>query len=607
MPRCSEAALETALEQLSEFASQKLNRSNWMTTYMNAKRIEAAGYPRSISGTDSSVHDLFVLLPDHSNGRINPFAGINADKRWGMPGGRRSVWNTGTRMAQREMFDSGPKGAHFEYGLRDDAVDILLKNIGIQNLPGSDALALFVTKHRDWEDEPTREELKREACEYLALPEQDFDRITDDRELGIPVLGEPEWSPELVEASIHAPKGGSESLAIDDPIVEAPDENDTDVVDVDRGTTAESLAWTIEFCEYPLRNANITMLVERVLTRLTEKHVVLPSAEDVVTRCVTALLLGNLVLQGPPGTGKTTLARILADAFEVGITEATATSEWSPYHVVGGFRPDSTGGLQPSHGKFVEAALKCAETARDDLESGGSAQGHWLFIDEFNRADIDKAIGSLYTLLSSNDRKHLAETPIDLWYEDNQARKKLWVPARFRLIAAMNDLDSSFVNQISQGLTRRFHFVTVPAAGPVNSVHVEAEVMAAFRAAHAWISKTYSNLVGSEDEDLARLSETLVELQDVLSGLRAPNGSQSQGWPIGTAQVVDVLKFVLLGETGGETLDSLLDGAIAERLVPQLGQLSDAQAEAFTAVFEKHSLTASARSIAHLHDPYTVQ
>ncbi|MFJ5085640.1 AAA family ATPase [Streptomyces sp. NPDC088706] len=169
--------------------------------------------------------------------------------------------------------------------------------------------------------------------------------------------------------------------------------------------------------------------------------------------------------------GKTTLARLLADAFEVQLIETTATSEWSPYHVVGGFPPSRRWWAECNPWR----SYPCCPTVRPSRPAGrrrgirgGSGRrvslrvpGCWLFIDEFNRADIDKAIGSLFTVLSSCDARHLQTTPVELWFESTPDRQNLWVPARFRIIGTMNDLDTSFVNRMSQGLTRRFQFVTV--------------------------------------------------------------------------------------------------------------------------------------------------
>lgn len=374
------------------------------------------------------------------------------------------------------------------------------------------------------------------------------------------------------------------------------------------------LDWTEDVCPFPLREADVAAIAARTSEILAHRHILLPDADTLIRRCVSALLLGNLVLQGPPGTGKTSLARALMEAFNVVPTETTATSEWSPFHVVGGFRPASNGGLAATHGEVVSSALACAEQVLSQRPENDPADLHpdqpqavWLFIDEFNRADIDKAIGSLYTLLSSCDAQHLMETPIDLWFEDVETRRRLWVPARFRIIAAMNDLDTSFVNPISQGLSRRFNFVTVGIPGPPAGEGLSGELTAAITSAHAWLTSTYGGSMTVEPLDAVRssLEPTLLTLQALLEQLRRPEGTA--GWAIGTAQVVDVLRYVLIAQQN-EGSDGLatLDTAIADRLVPQMSQIDDQQHQIFRQAFEGHQLGMAAAALQHLLDPHSV-
>lgn len=379
---------------------------------------------------------------------------------------------------------------------------------------------------------------------------------------------------------------------------------------------ADDLRWTRDFCAYPLRDADVARLTRAVMDKLDTTRIVLPDAESLVRRCVTALLVGHLVLQGPPGTGKTTLARILAEAFDVRLLESTSTSEWSPFHVVGGLRPSADNTLEPSYGKVTDAVLKCAVHVRADVtaEAEGDEdrsatqaqrwQGTWLLIDEFNRADIDKAIGSLYTVLSSCDAANLERSPIDLWFEA-EGRQQLWVPSRFRIIAAMNDLDTSFVNPISQGLTRRFQFITVGTPLPENVDGLTDEATSSLATAHDWLSSTYGAVlsVGTLEETTARLTEQVADLQLIVAGLRNTTDSVA-GWPIGTAQLVDVLRVLLLQTASGVAAAEALDWGIADRLVPQMGQLDDLQLESAERLFAE--LPNARAALQHLINPHGV-
>jgi hypothetical protein len=374
----------------------------------------------------------------------------------------------------------------------------------------------------------------------------------------------------------------------------------------------DDLRWTRDFCAYPLRDADVARLSAIVLAKLAAAHIELPDSDALVRRCVTALLVGHLVLQGPPGTGKTTLARILAEAFDVRLLESTATSEWSPFHVVGGLRPSSDGSLQPSYGKVADAVLKCAVQVRGEVnaEAEGSDslpryQGTWLLIDEFNRADIDKAIGSLYTVLSSSDPQNLLRSPIDLWFE-SEGRQQLWVPSRFRIIAAMNDFDTSFVNPISQGLTRRLQFVTIAAPTYDGAPDVlSPETENAFSSAYAWLSTTYGGVLALQDVDAARAtSATEIQvLQTLIAGLRTPTDSTA-GWPVGTAQVVDILKVLLLQVASGTASAQALDWGVADRLVPQMNQVDDAQIQLAHDLFAQAGLVGADAALQHLVEPH---
>lgn len=417
------------------------------------------------------------------------------------------------------------------------------------------------------------------------------------------------------EEIIEAVQPASEDTALELPST-TPVHTQEDSGDEGHDEPTDGLRWTRDFCAYPLRDADVARLTQAVMDRLDATRIVLPDAESLVRRCVTALLVGHLVLQGPPGTGKTTLARILAEAFDVRLLESTATSEWSPFHVVGGLRPSADNTLQPSYGKVADAVLRCAAHVRADVTAeaeGGEDrsaaqaqrwQGTWLLIDEFNRADIDKAIGSLYTVLSSCDAASLERSPIDLWFE-SAGRQQLWVPSRFRIIAAMNDLDTSFVNPISQGLTRRFQFITIGTPLTEDVDGLTDETTSSLATAHDWLSSTYGAAlsVGTLQETTTRLAEQVAELQLIVAGLRNTTDSVA-GWPIGTAQLVDVLRVLLLQTTSGVPAGEALDWGIADRLVPQMGQLDDLQLESAELLFAQ--LPHARAALQHLINPHGV-
>ena len=205
MPRCSETALETALLELSEHAASGKARLNWMWTFLTATRMRQAGYQSTASGTDRAVTDLFKIIPENTRGRINPFINLTSKMRWLQvrESGRKTIWNNATRgNPQAPLFVND----HIENGLRPDAINVLLQNLGNDEpLPARDALAVLLTRDWEWRRAPSRDELHEAACNVLGLSRDDFNRITDDKALDVPILGDDEWSPEKLEVWEYGP------------------------------------------------------------------------------------------------------------------------------------------------------------------------------------------------------------------------------------------------------------------------------------------------------------------------------------------------------------------------------------------------------------------
>lgn len=287
MSRCSEAALEAALQQLSEHAASRRDRSNWMSTFLVAQRMRAAGYANTIAGANLGVNDLFVLLPDHRRGRSNPFVDLGSGYRWTQVknSGRTTVWNTGTRSgAQTVLFNQD----HFGNGLRPDAIDVLLQHLGNQEpLPARDALAVLLTRNHDWSAPPSRQHLHDAARAVLDLSQHDFERITDDAELPVPVLGTPQWSPELLADSELGPP---------------PDAADDE--DVGPAVPVEDI---------PIESVH--ELPERFRKFLGSYGIATGSRDELVDLLAAALSSQFVIMAGPSGSGKSLMASALAAFF----------------------------------------------------------------------------------------------------------------------------------------------------------------------------------------------------------------------------------------------------------------------------------------------------
>jgi MoxR-like ATPase len=300
---------------------------------------------------------------------------------------------------------------------------------------------------------------------------------------------------------------------------------------------------------------------------------------DIIIQLVVNLASNrHILLAGPVGSGKTTLATRVSELIwkkDGGYYAEmfTATAEWSTQDVIGGIIPRIHEG-KPTY----EILFGCvAETIKKNwsksypfrrvpsIHNGKKYRGTWLIIDEFNRADIDKAFGPLFTALETRNLKVPTSTA-------EKSCDEITIPLDYRIIGTLNTADKHFLFKLSDALKRRFAYIEV---FPPRSEQKESEIYYALKNALKELeyinrfevvesiafdeaSKTINR--AQSNGDILRAIDKAYDLLDFIRLTKQ----------LGTAILKSIYQTLFIGFQITSDYEKSLDLALNANLIPQL-------------------------------------
>lgn len=278
----------------------------------------------------------------------------------------------------------------------------------------------------------------------------------------------------------------------------------------------------------------------------------------------------NILLAGPVGTGKTHLSKLIPKLFwkkegkGFNVKVYTASNEWNVSDVIGGIVPRMQNGkpiVKIQRGCVTETIkLSWDNKVIDNHEE---FRGTWLIIDEFNRADIDKSFGQLFTSLESKTLRVLDE--------QNPKLIEVPIPLDYRIIGTLNTSDKHYLFKLSDALKRRFAYIEVKSPLRKDAEH---EIYFALSRALDELPTDVSSLIKlntneekmDDEQPNTQLSSAIRNAYEILSFVRTIKD-------MGTAILKSIYQSMLVGTQIKGYDDFILDMSLCGIIIPQLEKI----------------------------------
>lgn len=243
-------------------------------------------------------------------------------------------------------------------------------------------------------------------------------------------------------------------------------------------------------------------------------------SEILVKQINSAVKMGkHIILIGPPGTGKSKIAQQICKHFAYDYDMVTASYNWSSYEIIGGYKINKDKEMYFDEGILLKS-IKDSDNK--------CIKNRWLIVDELNRADIDKAFGSLFSVLAGDevilsyekDGKNISIRPqAKDEIVDRIENHEYIIPSGWRLVATMNSYDKSSLYEMSYAFMRRFAFIAVETPKKIDVITM----------------KKFLNVWEIEDESINEIpiSDVIVHIWKCINRIRE----------IGPAVIRDVANY----------------------------------------------------------------